>query len=304
MKKRERKYRNRRWLKEQLNRKSVFTIAKECGVSPYTIYKWLWRFGLGLPSLKIERPYQNKEWLKNAIQEMNVREIASFCRVWPSTIIKWLHRHHLPVSPPKKPLELELTSEAKEFVDALMLNGAFCGMGLSKQSTSLLIRDENLRYLKWVKAKLEEFGIPSSIKSEKKDHRLRTRFITGFSRVRAKWFRGGVKKLPPDFNLTPTVALIWFLHKGHIEQWRKKGKAQYVPAIRLWVFRFSEKDRQRLLQELEKKIGISASLYKSDRFAMIRIPVGESKKFLNYIGGCPPELESVFGKKWRLIRGY
>lgn len=97
---------------------------------------------------------------------------------------------------------------------------------------------------------------------------------------------------------------MWFLHKGHNEQYSHKGKKGYTRAIRLWVYRFPKKDRQKLLSEIKRKIGIKkATLYEGLRIAMVRIPSSESAKFLKYIGECPPELESTFSQKWKIVLG-
>lgn len=295
-------YKNKEWLRREIKRKGVRQIAFEEGVSIGTIYYYLRKFRIVLPSQLRERKYQNKEWLAKMIKDYTPREIAEICGVWPATIISWLHRFDLPVASPKKPLNIELSPEAQEFLDALLLNGAYFNKG--NHSASLAIRDESFLYLEWVKNKLQKFGILAHIRQKRKSYILSTRFFTQLYFYCLRWRKKEKTVLPNDFSLTPTIALIWFLHKGHNEMYSKRGKRGYTRALRLWILRFPKKDRERLIKEIQERIGIKdVCLYQSNKIAMIRIPSVESEKFFDYIGDCPPELESTFGLKWKIGKG-
>lgn len=296
-------YKNKEWLKREIKRKGVRKVAFEEGVSINTIYRYLRNFGIVLPSQSRERRYQNKEWLAKMIKDHTPREIAEICGVWPATIISWLHRFDLPVASPKKPLDIELSKEAQEFLDALLLNGAHLKRG--NLSASLVIRDESFLYLEWVKNKLKEFGIPANIRQKGRSHILSTRFFTQLYHYYLRWRKKEKTVLPSDFSLTPTIALIWFLQKGHNEMYSGKGgKRGHTRALRLWILRFPKKDRERLIKKIQERMGIEdVCLYQSDKIAMVRIPRAESEKFFDYIGDCPPELESTFGLKWKIGKG-
>lgn len=152
------------WLKEQiLKGKSILEIAQELRVASQTVYKYFHKYKIPLPSQQRKRPYRDRDWLAKEIQRHNVREVAQMCGVWPSTIINWLHKFGLPISPPKKPLNIEISPKTKEIVDGLLLNDAHVHKGMS-----IVIFDESKSYLEWVKKLLEGCNIPSKITKKKK----------------------------------------------------------------------------------------------------------------------------------------
>lgn len=294
-------YKNFEWLRERLEKgTSVIKIAQECGVNIKTIYKYIKKFQLINPSKRKKKVYQEKAWLEKMLKTHSVSEIAQICNVWPSTILSWIHRHQLPLSQPKQPLKIAISLEVREFIDGLMLAGAYF-RGESRKSGFLQIRDESLTFLNWVRGRLEQGGISCRIERKTGYFVLRTKSITELWDICSRW-KG--RKLPPDFHFTPTIALVWFIHKGHNEQSSWRGKTRYSRALRFWVKRFSPKDQKRLLEEL-KKIGIkSPALYQTSKISMIRIAPSDTLSFLKYIRECPEELEEAFGQKWKIARGF
>lgn len=189
----------------------------------------------------------------------------------------------------------------KDFVDGLILSGAHLRARATQKSASLWLRDENSNYLEWVRQQLKAIGIETSsfVCLEDGSFRLITRFSPNLYPFYLKWYKKGKKRLPHDFELSPIVALIWFLRGGHIE---KINRSRYTPAIRLWIFRFPRTDREQILREFAAKIGIHVSLYEGKQYAMLRIGVKDVPKFLKYIGECPKELEATFGEKWQILK--
>lgn len=88
-------YLKRKYLGENL---TPVEIAKECGVSPRTIYSSLKENGLFIQGYNFRednRAYRDKEWLQKRYIEENrsVTEIACECGVSTYTISDWLKRH-------------------------------------------------------------------------------------------------------------------------------------------------------------------------------------------------------------------
>lgn len=101
------KYQDEEWLREQYlkRHKSMKEIAKECDVSPSTIYKWLRRGNIETrtPSEAHNNgeKYKNKQWLEEKYLEekKTTKEIGKLCDVTFPTILRWLDKFNIDKRP-------------------------------------------------------------------------------------------------------------------------------------------------------------------------------------------------------------
>ncbi len=295
-------YRDPTLLEKELKRNSVREIALKCDISVSAVYSWIRAFNLTLPSRRAERPYRNRAWLEEKVQQgMTPREIASLCNVYPATILTWMHTFNLLTPRPKKPWHCEISPEAIELFDGLLLGGGALFIGDGGDSAFFVACSETRKYLEWVRARLEGFGITQirigTTGRKAKKQALHTGRYHELLPIHERWYRKGEKDVPLNFSLTPNIALCWFLRGGHLEICGGKTRK----AIRMWIDRYSPEGRRRLIAELVE-IGIHPSLYTMRRGTMIRIPTAESQLFLDHIGECPDELREPFGYRWEIIR--
>lgn len=292
------RYRNPEWLREEVEKGLSFSqIAKIEGVTSRTVRHWTRKFGIS-PKRK-ETSYRDENWLrtqfKSGFTTENIKRVAKICEVHPETIRVWLHRFGLPVPPrpQTKSIKKILVSEIKELFEGILLSGGT--LRTREGNTHFELESENLQLLEWLQKRLTQVGIRSII-FRRKD--MKRKYKTGIfiswkelKKMHQRWYpKEGRKSLPPDFELTPTIAFIWFLLKGKREQ--KKGK--WSGAIRFWIHRFSLQDQERLVKEIKSKIEIPLSLSRTKTTTMLRISRRYVPKFLEYMGeGAHSELKKL-----------
>lgn len=206
-----------------------------------------------------------------------------------------------------------ISSDLFQFLDGLILGGG-CLMSHhpSLETAFYTQASTKIEYLWWIRKELRRFGIDPeggitrmvTRKSGGKEYqcwRYVSRSYYELTVVLRRWYGRQGKDVPQDIEITPRIALLWYMRGGHFffgSQDVKKRK----PRIRFSVGRYSSEGIQRLLREL-KKIGCDPKLYQGSSGCKIVIPFSDVRLFLEYIGPCPKELERVFGHKWRIATG-
>lgn len=87
-------YKDKKWLEEQIQNKSVNDIVREFHISEKTVYKYLKIHNIPLPNNK-DKLYKDKEWLSKEIKIKNVKDIAKEQNISEHTISRWLRKYNL-----------------------------------------------------------------------------------------------------------------------------------------------------------------------------------------------------------------
>jgi DNA-binding CsgD family transcriptional regulator len=183
-----------------------------------------------------------------------------------------------------------------------ILNGAMLGDGsliISKngRNPQFTYNSKSKQHVKYVTQEFMQYSYKEGIKYyEKYDNRTKKTYNSysfrsisdkGFLEIYNKWYKNGVKHLPKDLILTPTICLIWYIGDGGIIN-NQKHNGQY---IKLSTHCFSKKEQEKILIPQLKQF--NAKLYKvgisKNNIAQyaIYIPKKSMQNFLNYIGKCP-----------------
>jgi hypothetical protein len=94
-------------------------------------------------------------------------------------------------------------------------------------------------------------------------------------RIYNRWYKSGIKVIPNDLLVTPTLLLIFYLGDGQKD---RRCKNSVISSEC-----FSKEEVSRLVY-LIQNVGIDCHIQKDNR---IRIPSSGFDNFINYIGGCP-----------------
>lgn len=113
---------------------------------------------------------------------------------------------------------------------------------------------------------------------------FRTRLNIVFTELKSQWYNeNGIKIIPHNLKITPTVCLWWYLGDGGLNHNYSKKETQY---IKLSTNCFKENDiKEILIPQLSK---FEAFLSKTEKGQpIVLIPRRKIDIFLKYIGKCP-----------------
>lgn len=203
-----------------------------------------------------------------------------------------------------------ISPDLLQLLDGLILGGGCLMSHHPSLKTAFYTQaSTELKYLEWIREELRGFGVDpegeitrmvtrSPGGKKYRYWRYASRSYYELAEVLNRWYGGQGKDVPQDIELTPRLALLWYLRGGHfsfgsLDVWRGK------PRICFSVGRYSLGGIQYLLGEL-KEVGCDPRLYRGASSCKVVIPFSDVPRFLDYIGPCPKELEKVFGHKWRI----
>jgi hypothetical protein len=138
-------------------------------------------------------------------------------------------------------------------------------------------------------------------------YKARTLAYWQFGLFRKKWFPDGIKIVPDDIKITPTVLLHWYLGDGSLHRKKgnnKRGQYDYVyKYVTLHTNGFTYEECSILtskLNELGLDFGIKKHIYKGKINWQLGLnkPALNNRRFFEYLGDCPELLKNVYGYKW------
>jgi len=143
------KYKDRNWLFNRYvnDLKTAVEIAKECGVSCTTIYRWLHKFGISVrptgPYRHLNAKYKDRDWLYHeyVILEKSLDTIGKECDKSRWGIAYWMREHNIP----RRPSSSRTENTKAKISDSLTGKGRseeFC----DKMSVIVTKRWENPEY--------------------------------------------------------------------------------------------------------------------------------------------------------------
>lgn len=167
------------------------------------------------------------------------------------------------------------------------------------------------KYLIWLFGLFQDLGMKRSEKiSEgyfpKPSFHLRSLSYAELKEIYDLFYPDGKKIFPFSLIFNPLICRHWFLGDGSLvfatikgnETCRRKNK---IPSIRLATDCFSEEEIDFAVEQF-RDLGFLAKKVKHEKAYIIRLYVISTQKFLNYIGPCPKEIESIYDYKWNWKR--
>lgn len=136
------------------------------------------------------------------------------------TVINWLHKFDIPVRRCGYPQNhIKITHDLREFLEGHLLgDGSLPETG--NPTTYYAHGDKNEEYVEWLSRKLSNFGIEQSGSINKRVYRGRVYYAykskgyIEFSGMRERWYINKKKKVPDDFEISPTSILFWYVGDG------------------------------------------------------------------------------------------
>ncbi len=236
----EKKYNDKEWLKKQYidNEMTQREIGELCGVSYCSITNAMKRLGIPARPCNQERFKVDKEWLEREYLEKrkSQKEIADICGVSQGTISNRMRQLSIPTRLGRREgFEIELKAELLEFLDGLLLGDGY----LANREVSICYShsDKNKGFLEWLKRMFEDFGFSTSkIRKDRYKnckaitYRIHSRSYRNLMVFYERWYGTGEKKIPDDFEYSPTKILLWYLGDGSFD---KSGKHCIITSFNL-----------------------------------------------------------------------
>lgn len=241
---------------------------------------------------------------------ISMRMIAEYDGVTHNAVSQRAKKYGIPALYVFRARHCVLSSEIQEFLDGLLVGGGSLLSHHPERKTAFYTQASTERvYLEWIREEMRKFGIEpegeiismTTKKKGGKNHkcwRYSSCSYYELSAILKHWYRKDTKDIPENFKLTSQVALMWYIRSGHFSFGSLDLQKKY-PRICFSVARYSYAGIQNLIRELEG-IGFHPRLYQGRSGCKIILPFADAESFLEYIGPCPEELETIFGHKWRI----
>ena len=148
----------------------------------------------------------------------------------------------------------------------LLGDGSIAKYGIFQQTA------KDKKYLEWLGRLLDKVGIKYKIvstkskssysESKKPFYSLYTHSCPAFFELRKRWYidknKGkGIKRVPSDIELTPTMLFHWYLGDGNLKSDNRKFPKGGRPSLRLFTNDFLREDIALLLERLKKDLGLN-----------------------------------------------
>lgn len=248
--------------------------------------------------------YKDKKWLeKQAVsKKLSTRKIGRMEGVDPETIRHWMIRFGIPrqYCAPTGINHVQLSKEAREFLNGELLGDASIIWGCKPTSAYYSLTSKHEAYLKWIEKQLLSFGIKrrGTLKSYKNKYGIYWLLQSKYYRsempeLRQLWYPDEKKRVPRNIRSTPFTTKLWFIEDG------TAVASHYIKRIEIATNGFLKEDVYFLLTKL-KDILETDTIYRTKSNTISITKQDTIKRFYDYIGTCPSEIEEVYGYKWKL----
>jgi len=220
--------------------------------------------------------HTNPDWLREKYNDegMSLNAIADLVDKSYTTVWRQFDKHG--IERRDNANHVDMTSELRAFLDGL-LAGDGC-LAAENRAAGYLHGDSYKEFIDWLEEALESHGIETISRwSSEGDnwtaYHLKTRAYRELMGVEGRWYAQREKRLPSDFELTPTTLLMWYVGDGsYIPQ--KHGANNVV----LYSDKFSEASK-RVKDTFRRDVGIDVSYMQKG----VYVPVDDHDTFFEYM---------------------
>ncbi len=174
-----------------------------------------------------DKSYRSKKILEDLYwkEEMTIRDIAEMFGVCNSTILYQMVKNgvnrrnkNVRINESSNTNHLNLSDRKVEFIEGNLL-----GDGSIFKHGNICARyahsEKNKKFLEWLSRKLDNFGIEQVGSLRKNDSELVegvtyqywSRSYVELTELRERWYSSGMKRIPPDLDITPIRLFNWYI---------------------------------------------------------------------------------------------
>lgn len=236
------------------------------------------------------------------VQHIAPKDLAAKYNCTTASIRNWLKEYGFDVRAPgdreRHRDALELSQYTQEILDGWIVSDAYISKHNDKTNSRIVLCSKHKEFVQhtrdlicdniWTKNPEIRIRISKDNRCQKSTtaYYLETQKNITFSAMRDRWYRDDKRIVPPDFKLTPTIALYWYLGDGHLET-----KSPVNHRITLSTDSFHIDDiRNILLPQMEKFCPHLSPSYQQDVPIGYRIRISGAEHiqaFFDYVGVCP-----------------
>ena len=247
--------------------------------------------------------YQEKKWLEHEYETKSTYQIAKSEDVSPETIRKWMIYFGINRREANDINYLNMSDALSDFMTGTMLGDGSISWGYAGVSAYYAISSVHKEYLVYVMKKLSELGIELRgnidlvCKGKYRYWQMHSKYYReALPYLRKMWYPDGKKSLPNNFEFTNESLMTFYIEDGSLTTISGRNR------ICLAVNGFTEVESNIIVDKLKNLLGGDEIFLHNYRQGPTIWIFSKSlvKKFFDFIGPCPRELENVFGYKWRL----
>jgi hypothetical protein len=248
----------------------------------------------------MERLYTNKQWLEEqfGIPGNTIRTVAFNAGCDEKTVRRWMKKLGVEARDKAETMYLrqavhsDVTAKGLEIVEGELLGDGSL-QGRSLWSARYAHANKNRQYLVWLNTLLSDEGVQTGmIRHRVKNngaeyYETKTKTHTAFYGLYQRFYPEGKKRLPLDLILTPTKCLHWYLGDG----FRSKKRCVLATCA------FHIDALKNVMSQLEvfhpHTRKVASTMSHPYGYGIVL-----TLDFLDHIGSCPSEIESIYGYKW------
>jgi hypothetical protein len=236
--------------------------------------------------------YHDEEWLreKYVVEGLSGNEIGKLCDVTPDTIYKWLDKHDIERRGRNERRKnwVDPSNALIESLEGGLLGDGYMGQPNDGGGAYYQEADSTRQYLEWLQNHYESHGVDGWIGRTNgfTNWRYTSNKYMDLVPIWERWYGTGEKKIPDNFEITPTKMLLWYVGDG----WLSESHGEPVVGIA----GFDLADRFDMVVSQLRDRGITASVDKQG----IRIWSESHVDFFEYIQQSDVGIPDGYGYKF------
>jgi DNA-binding CsgD family transcriptional regulator len=212
-------YKREGWLRKKYLQEGLSSreVADEAGCSKTTICKYLGKYDIDVRGRNPPpdgAKYADRGWMKKKYVERgaSINDIADELGCGEGTVQSWLAKHGIETRSVSN--HIELSPDLCEVFDGFLLGDG--SMDMPYKGARYQHGDKHIEFIGWLDSLMEEFGVDrgGDVTYSSGVYRWRSKYIIELTNVYSKWYPDGERKIPDDFELTPTKLLLWYIGDG------------------------------------------------------------------------------------------
>lgn len=225
--------------------------------------------------------HKNPDWLREKYhgEGLSLNDIADLVDRSYTAVWEQFDKHDRPRRDNAN--HVELTDQLRRLLDGL-LAGDGC-LYPENKAAYYLHGDSYKAFVDWLEDVLDSHGVETISRWTTEGdtgweaYHLRTRAYRELLGVEGRWYADRKKRLPPDFELSPTTLLMWYIGDGSYipQRWGENNVILYSDTF------VDEKERVEGL--LADEVGVNATYMQKG----VYIPANDHERFFNYMAQSP-----------------
>lgn len=221
--------------------------------------------------------YRDPEWLREKYweEEMSLNEMAEEAGCAYNAVWRWMDKHD--IERRTNANHVEITGTLRNILDGLIAGDG--SLWHEDAASHYSHGDSYLEHIDWLVQLLADHGLETNTRwvTDGEDwtaYHFHTRAYRELEEFNDRWYDENGKRLPPDFELSPTTLKLWYVGDGSYIPQQKNSTHNAIIYSDTFV---NEKDR--LERMFADKLDIDVTYMQKG----IYIPAGDHKIFFDYM---------------------